>query len=201
MLCRTDHDNLHAGLFYTAEGEQRFLHLASQDVLLNAWDLEGGIWVNAIIDPIQEMGFAEMCAIIWENYTTRFPRHFDYGVHWNGSTFDKDGVPQLADGAQGMSCASFVLSVFESVGVTLVDMTNWPTRKLEDLQMVSAFSFMGLPVQKRILGEIIGGALRVRPQEMFVACEMSRPLEPVAFEDLQLRANELDAGLAHFDGD
>lgn len=42
--------------------------------------------------------------------------------------FDSDGSFQLGDGVHGLTCATFVLAVFEHAGLPLVDVSSWPQR-------------------------------------------------------------------------
>lgn len=56
------------------------------------------------------------------------------------------GELMLPDGV-GLSCSTFVLTVFESCGVSLIDLTQWPARPEDEAQQARLLRFMetGIP--------------------------------------------------------
>lgn len=51
-----------------------------------------------------------------------------YGLLYKGGTFTNEGLLTLSDEENGLTCATFVLAVFSSCGINLINLSNWPIR-------------------------------------------------------------------------
>ena len=51
-----------------------------------------------------------------------------YGLKYAGGGFARDGTLALRGNAVGLTCATFVLAVFDYAGVLLLDVGGWPSR-------------------------------------------------------------------------
>jgi hypothetical protein len=124
--------NTHAGILYDDGGHWRLLHFAMHRRLLN--DPLYSAWQNlasedvGFVDPDLHDGLktflSQYCWYIGESERNRTIPYtfeddpelvFDISGHWSG----------LNDG-RGLTCATFVLKVFQSVGMEVVDRSNWP---------------------------------------------------------------------------
>ena len=98
----------------------------------------------------------------------------NFGITYNNTTFDKDGNLLLQNSDYGLTCATFVLSVFESAGITLIDGNSWKSRE-EDLEWQKYVLNFFKNKEKEALEELIKhfesnlGCFRFRPEEVAVA--------------------------------
>lgn len=173
LLCRAPRGNLHAGLLYWSRGKYHVLHLGWEDILSNTWSWKG-VRTSPIAEPELLFAAARLCRKIWQRYVE--DRRFPYGLHFVGTTFDDEGRLVLGPQSRGLSCATLLLAVLESVGIVLIDAENWPVRRDDDqsyLALVREFaSDSHLAVLQR---EVEEGVRRVRPEEATAACLLPPP--------------------------
>jgi hypothetical protein len=185
ILARTPHGNLHAGLVYLRSGGVRFLHLAWEDTLANDWSL-GGVWACPMVERERLEAVAGMCRLVWKGYEKS--RKLPYALRFDGTTFDRSGRLELRPGARGLTCATFILAVLNSVGIALVDEISWPIREAEDQRFLDALSRFATADHMAILRqEVADGVRRIWPDEVLGACTLS-PL-PVLFDEARCAAN------------
>lgn len=130
-----------------------------------------------------------MCRLISE-------RHGDlglpYGLSYQIGRFDPQTAELLLDdGAVGLTCATFVLAVFASCGVRLIDTENWPERP-EDAEwhkaIIAALSRRASPEHIAAVTTETGCA-RFRPEEVAGASSLEDP--PRQFEEVVGAAQEV----------
>lgn len=122
-------DNLdHTGIVYLNADEQfMFLHLAFHCDLRHESVRESYRWVlpSAKIHPVRLAHVAEMCERVWcRNQVHGLP----YGFRYDMSSFRRDGTMDLGLSERGFTCATFVLAVFRTVGVELLQRAEWRAR-------------------------------------------------------------------------
>jgi hypothetical protein len=185
ILARTPHGNLHAGIVYFQDGAARFLHLAWQDTLANDWTL-GGVWACPSVEPERLESVAGMCRLVWREYENS--QRFPYALRFEGTSFDHSGRLVLGARSRGLTCATFILAVLRSVGVTLVDEGSWPIRKAEDERFLDALSRFATTEHMAILRrEVADGVKRIWPDEVIGACMVSSL--PAAFDVVRRAAD------------
>jgi hypothetical protein len=82
----------------------------------------------------------------------------------------------LGPGAKGLTCATFILAVFNSVGVKLVDEEGWPIRQDEDRRFLEVVRNFATSEHLALLEqEINEGCKRIQPQEVLGACACALP--------------------------
>jgi len=176
VLCRTEHGNLHAGVVYLHGSAVSVLHLGWEDSLSRAWKWPR-FWAAPDVEPERLSVVAGLCRLIWARFqkTKRFP----YGLKFNAS-FDADGRLQLREG-RGLTCATFVLAVFASAGITVVNERDWPVRKDDDEAFLrDAERFASSELLAALREEIAKGCQRFRPEEVLGAFACVIPAEFVA---------------------
>lgn len=174
VVCRTEQGNLHAGLLYRDRGGVvGALHVGWENHLYNAWD-DTRICAAPPIEPERRTSAAALCRRIWR----RFQRDgtFPYALRYTGSTFQPNGALQLSPDDHGLSCATFVLAVFQSVGVALIRIDEWPIRHEQDRAFITWLRHNVPPhhthVVDRIHLEVEAGCHRVHPHEVVGACAL-----------------------------
>jgi hypothetical protein len=135
-------------------------------VRVDKWT-EHVLWAVPSVDPevLYEAGtLARHAATKWVESKT-----LPYGLVYAGSRFEL-GTGQFvaAPESTGITCASFVLVLFESCSVSLVKGDTWPVRKDDDLAWLE--NFVGHPMYDRLASDIANGAKRIRPEEVAAAC-------------------------------
>ncbi len=113
----------------------------------------------------------------------------NFGITYNNSKFDNQGNLIMQQGDFGLTCSTFILSIFESVGINLIDYSTWQDRK-EDMDWQK--NILDFFIEKNTADpikyptEIVDhiksniGCFRFRPEE--VASSTSGEIIPSNFE-------------------
>jgi len=185
ILARTPRGNLHAGLVFVRSGRVEFLHLAWEDRLATDWPWNG-VWACPAVEPERLRSVAAMCRRVRKKFDR--DRKFPYALRFDDSSFDQAGRLVLGVNARGLTCATFILAIFNSVGVVLVDEKSWPVRRHEDDGFLAFLSAHATTQHMEILRrEVDEGVRRIWPDEVLGACTVSSL--PVEFELARSAAN------------
>jgi len=176
----------HAALVYWSEEERKFhqIDLAFHNHLRRmVCRFEQGAWVRVVVPDdgarIALQNLVAMCRSVADRYAIR-REGIPYGTSYAGGLFT------IGDGAysrdvereSGLTCATFVLSLFESVEWPLVDRASWP----EDPErcarwrdgVVSSLLQAGFTEQAdRVRGDAV--CVRFLPTEVAGACLWPSP--------------------------
>lgn len=173
---------LHCGVVYQYEGAPSacLLHLAFHARLrLDCPPTSGGfLWVAPPIDELRVDAVAVLCERIWKRRQS-----IPYGVLYDGGQFTRDGVLELGAAAHGLTCATFVMHVFRSAGIELLEWAAWPIRTTDaewHQQIVSELENFRIRFPdeiseehiKNVRGEL--GCARFRPEEVTGACSSTQ---------------------------
>jgi hypothetical protein len=113
VLCRIpDRRNLHLGLLFRGSDEScQVMHLGWEDALHNTWTWTR-LWASPDAEPENLVAIAALCRLIRKRFqdSGKFP----YALHDLDASFDGAGRLVLAEGAHGLTCATFVLAVFRA---------------------------------------------------------------------------------------
>lgn len=169
LLCRTDHGGLHSGLLYrTAGGGCGVIHLGWEDMILTTWEWER-YWATPEVEPELLASVGALCRLILKRYVNE--RRFPYALRFDGTTFDSAGRLVLGPDSKGLTCATFVLAVFDGVGVRMVDEASWPSRPDKDKEFLEAAARFARPAHLEVLkAEVESGVRRIHPHEVLGAC-------------------------------
>lgn len=195
-------DQLHCGIVYKSD-ESKFnaLHLAWHQLLCNENDytkFPTFYFVTTTLNQIRARVVSAKCRKIWAN---KLKNIIPYGLHYNGCIFNEQGIIQLPANAVGLTCATFVLSVFKSCGHELIDITNWESNPEKDQiwqqKIISSLTYhedKGLHnVTKEhietVKQEIKKGAARFRPESVAVS-SLFNPL-PASQDEIENLSDEI----------
>lgn len=188
MLCRTRHGTLHAGLLYKRKYEVKVLHLGWSDNLRDRWAEDENrdtpewvrFWAAPQIHPSRLFAVSAHCTRIWKKFQQT--RLMSYSLSFNQAKFRTDtGVLDVSDPAVvGVSCSTFILAVFNTMGVTLIDEGTWPIRKEADREWYGKLSQIMKDSAPFLKDEIEAGVRRIRPEEVMGACACD--VVPAQFE-------------------
>lgn len=186
----------HLGLIHRRReaGAARVIHLAFHHELMDepspSDSFENGLCVRPSISPELASNIAALCRRVAQR-RERIP----YALRYSGSSFVESGELSLLESDAGLTCATFVVALFRSVGVDLLDLGSWRTR--EDDRVFQEWVVRELRRRgendhaDRVESEV--GCARFRPSE--VAGSSSADAHPVAFEVAIRLGEEVEANL------
>lgn len=212
----------HLGIVYSLNGKEAFLvHLAWHKSLCvenfkingpNDSDGEGATWLTQIVPlPIEVSGqIAALIHTLGDRYNDESNGGVDYGINFflSCGAISSDGIYKLLPGGDGLTCSTFISSIFETFQLPLVEANTWEDSESNRAWGRAVVCFMEQSdkinqdhinaVKKNING------IRLRPEEVAAAAESFIPGQPSKFSDLQERANliaktvERECGLIEF---
>lgn len=177
----------HVGLLYLADdsGTRRHLHLAFHYRLANdSPPPADAFWVEPHLDELEIADVRASARLIARRHQDgRVP----YALHSRGARFNESGGLEL-NKSRGLTCATFVLLVFEHANIILLDAATWEqgrsadrTREDTDAQARLVSLLREYP-NGRAQAELIAsdvGCMRIRAEEVAAASGM--PGRPISF--------------------
>lgn len=161
------------------------LHLGfnEEPILEELSDSHEYFWMNMASDSHNN--------IILKQYIYKFIKRsmkttINYGISSNGTTFMPNGDIKQESIYDGLTCATFILKLFEGAGYKLFEYDTWKSRK-EDIEwqendVFKWISLLGtkeqLEYQKKLLS-----AHRFKPQEVMAAIGTDLKQLPLSFSD------------------
>lgn len=123
----------HCGIVFKYNDQSRLIHLNWHcDLRLQNPDnlsQENYFWVESSLHPIRQKMVAVMCNRISERY---WEKRIPFGLIYENTRFNANGEVIYDDNEYGLTCATFVLAVYDSCGINLLDLKSWPERN-EDI--------------------------------------------------------------------
>lgn len=174
--------NFHNKLLYKLDGEVREIHLGWHYVFFDeSLTYEDSyIWKEPSKIPISRLrSLAAKCKLVGENYSNDRSNApgLPYAIgYYSDRTFNKDGIYSPDSGKEyGMTCATFILTLFESVGLQLINWKTWKTERKSDQkwfkQIVKLLEkgFKSGDISKEHLDNVKSESkcARYRPEEVF----------------------------------
>lgn len=116
----------HIGILYHSPTHNtvKLLHLAWYNKLELNNPTPNFIWMTAKLPATVKITLTAWCDLIYEQNKNGIP--YDIGLNVTG--FDHKGRFIKKDKFSGLTCASFVMQVFKSHSIDLIDISNWSTR-------------------------------------------------------------------------
>lgn len=196
-ICSIDESQRHIGILHRdAEADGVFLlDLAWHHHLRNQIPERQYLWVEPAINSKRLVQVAAICRRVWRSNRRGIPYAFSRPTHcFDNST----GAFLLGPTRLGLTCATFVLAIFDEAGLPLVRYETWPEVREGDAEW-----------QRRILAKLLEtgasaehfhavsteiGSVWFRPEEVAGAVTIS-PL-PADFDGAAERAAQILAILA-----
>lgn len=189
---RTDFGNIHSGIVYRLpDAGLFFLHQAWRFALTNEEMHEtAGYQVDQMacyccavpmVDEIRAKVLVARCRqIVRRQADNQFPYSFRYNP---GATIEPRGTIVLSKDGVGFNCSNFVLLVFESVGIKLVQWDTWRSRPDDAVfhkQLLKLLERSSAPSSEVEAVRAETGCNRVRPEEV---CGCLHQDLPISFQD------------------
>lgn len=168
----------HCGIVFNLHNELRILHLATHNKVQCDRDFGTFLcWIKPEMHPALQEAFCAYLEIVGESVDggkNEIPYGFLYDEY---AHIEPDGTLILGGKECGLTCATYVLTLFASKGFRLVDLDSWTSREEDKpwfIQIIKLFfeHFLGNQRMshshfKRLLSEI--GCPRYRPEEIAVS--------------------------------
>ena len=128
IVGKSSPEQLHCGIAFKEKDKYNALHLAWHFVLRHDISIKSEfknyIWIQSSIHNMRQNAIGAMCRRIIKRNQNGIP----YGLLYNGGIFTNNGLLTLFEEENGLTCATFVLAVFSSCGINLINLSSWPTR-------------------------------------------------------------------------
>ena len=132
------------------------------------------LWIELDIPIDRQKSIAAMCRKVWRNYQeTGFP----YGLK-HCTTFDFTGTVRSNPSYLGFTCATFVLAIFESCYVKLIDKDSWQGRPEDAEWQKQILALLAATGAEKAHVEAVQGQIgteRFRPEEVAAAGALFPP--------------------------
>jgi hypothetical protein len=181
-------EGTHIGLFFReSHGELKFLHFAWHCTL--RLEIPSDKYVGFKVSLPEERAeiMAEFCEMIWEQHHSGT---IPYGLRKPTSAFNlEDGSIQLGDEACGLTCATFVLAIFDAMGFPLLAYEEWRSRpgdmefQNHILALLSQHKASQTHIDK-VRKEV--GCVRFRPEDIVAASFFKWTSWPISFPSAHL---------------
>ncbi|MFC1482300.1 hypothetical protein ACFL51_00690 [Myxococcota bacterium] len=130
-VVRFAEDWFHAGVIYRPElesgelDEPHLLHLAFHYNLKCEPNPMDYSWVVPRIPFERAIHIPALCDVVLRRYENG---GLSYAVKYSGEMFDAETGDYLTDEGRGLTCATFVLALYQSLGLQLIETETWELR-------------------------------------------------------------------------
>jgi hypothetical protein len=159
----------HSGILHKEEvlDEVHLAHLAWHNRLENSQPKDAYLWVDPIIPTRRARQVAARCRQILRANKRGIP----YAFSPPNDCFDQEtGSFLFGPTRAGLTCASFVLAVFDSAGIRLADYATWPQQRAGDLEwqqfVIQQLEANGADAKHIACVKNETGAVRYRPEDV-----------------------------------
>lgn len=176
----------HVGIVYSLNNEARLCHLAWHYVLSDDPLEDHYYWGLFRLHEHVQSQIAGYVALLKQNNGV-----IPYGFSYNAPPFDDQGCYQPMAIGKGLTCATFVMTVFERQGYPLLIKDNWPDRP-EDREWKE---YILECLRKHVTPEHLEAAKndtnapRFRPEEVVAGAISNKP--PIPFSSAEFLALEI----------
>ena len=197
------HNQFHCGLSFDLSNGVHILHLKSHKKLFynEEWNVFNCI-IKPNIHPLRQEAMIPLCYLIKDkidNEDSQVPYGFYYDEY---ASYDlTSGILSLGSHESGLTCATFVMTVFHSIGIDLIDIKNWPKRPEDDdwegrIKHLLAEHKVQVDMSKEHLEklkfEVLQGCPRFRPEEVAVSSALysNQPASTETIREAGARLNQ-----------
>jgi len=188
----------HIGFLYRdGDNLTKLLHLAWHYILKKEDPSKVYLWMEIPFDELNQINTAAFLESIYDSNPDGIP----YGICIDGTRFEADGAFFFLEKGAGLTCATFVMQVFQHLGYNIIDKDCWEFRDSDkewQNQIIDDLENYGAPKEYITYqrNKIQGGVARFKPEEVAVASVLSSP--PYALKDIiEPSQNLLELIVAH----
>jgi hypothetical protein len=184
----------HVGILHKDEStkEVRVLHLAWHNKLKNNLPKSSYAWVDPPILERRARQVAAFCRRVYRANSSGIPYAFSPA---SDCFSEHTGKFLLGPNRNGLTCSSFVLGVFHSAGLPLIQYDTWPESREGDDEwqryIIDQLTESGAALThiRAVQSEVAAGAVRYRPEE--VAGAGTAEDLPAPFVEVRRLADEI----------
>lgn len=171
-VAQVDAAQNHVGVLHRTEaGMVEMLHLAWHKELRNQSPRPRLVVTQPDLARSRARSVAAMCRLVWGRHREA---GLPYGLRYRSGRFDPITAELLLDDdAAGLTCATFVLALYASCGVRLIDCATWPARE-DDAEwhenIIEMLRLHGVESEHIAAVAEETGCARFRPEEVAGAC-------------------------------
>src|SRR5579884_2353244 len=181
-IARTGRAQVHAALFYRGiDGALRALHFCWDHAWSDELAPDCYYWVTPAVRSSVARSLAALCRLVADQRPLdQVPFAFRYD---NRVVFDPATGQLLGPRGEGLTCASFVLAMFASINIRLVEVASWSSRRCDAWWQARILRLAHGTHAERLRAQ--WGSIRFRPEEVVAAAnQTSRPVRfATAVED------------------
>lgn len=198
-----EHLQFHCGLSFDMANGIHILHLKTHKKLFYDEDWSDfRCIIKPNIHPLRQDAIIPLCYLIRdkrEDADGQVPYGFNYDEY---AYYDlNNGTLNLGQHESGLTCATFVMTVFHSIGIDLIDINSWSKRP-DDIdwegRIKHLFSDYKLQVEmsaehlEKLKMEVLSGCPRYRPEEVAVSSALysNRPATTEEIREAGARLNQ-----------
>jgi len=190
VLVSGNDEQRHAAFLLTDQAESEVIHLAWHKYLMKqtvpVFKANAGEFIDFECRSFSEYEQEEIISfikVLWRRNSSAVP--YSIMNDGTGSFFNLDGTMPTRDAGMGLTCATFVMSVFSIQGFPLIDESTWQARpedKKWHEKIISKLKEIEHIDPQHIENQIkyIGIAPRFRPEEV-IGCAADYNNEPQNF--------------------
>lgn len=189
VLVQTEQDQRHCGIAYKFDNICSVIHLSWHCDLKNESDMsefQGYCAIISQLDVYRQYAVCAMCDLIKEE------PNIPYGIFYLKTVFSKEGKLCLGGGEVGLTCATFVLAVFRTCEIDLLDISTWLPREDDSKFQTKIMYHLSNGLQNgtvskdhfdRVNKDV--GCARFRPEEVAISSGFKLEDMPVKYEMLK----------------
>lgn len=123
-------NQLHCGILHKGNNISSLLHLATHHRLLNSSNLVEFYNYKYVIPTLPDLRTAVIAARCRRIASRK--EAIPYGFSYSKTRFSPEGTIKIGEKEVGLTCATFILSVFASCGIEILQTNKWPSRKEDE---------------------------------------------------------------------
>ncbi len=166
----------HCGIVFRSDNKINVLHLEwhhSLSVSENISEFTNYIYVKSKLIGFTQQAVSAMCRLIVKK---KSENKIPYALRYKGGSFSNTGILKLEETEFGLTCATFVLAVFKSCSISLIDILNWSEREIDSCFHISVVNALERSKEyfhisdehiENVKNEI--GCSRFRPEEVAIS--------------------------------
>ena len=133
IIGQTGPDQLHVGIAYKDDKSFNAIHLAWHNTLEYEENIDGFLknffWIKSKFHPSRVPSISAVCRQV---IRLKEKQNIPYGLYFKDGKFTPEGILNLGRNEIGLTCATFVLAIFNSCGYKLIDTDSWPPRQEDE---------------------------------------------------------------------
>lgn len=164
----------HCGVAFNLNGDVCILHLATHEDVEASSDLEAEhflYYIKPNLHPILRSNLNEYLNTIKDEVLAG-NNNIMYGFLYDEyATITSEGNLMLGENEVGLTCATYLLTLFHSCSIDLVDINNWPHRPEDDNWFKRILGIFETSVPEEHYEKLLQqeGCPRYRPEEVAIA--------------------------------